>query len=257
MSNNELTPKTKKPSKPVIVGRKGALSVQSADANLVKARIEMLNEVATAVKETLKDGTDYGIIPGTKKPTLFKSGAEKIAMLYGLRAEFTKEYREDREEGWLLYEFECKLIDGKGNFVAQGVGIASTREAKYSTQNPWDIQNTVAKMSKKRALVDAVLIVGNLSEVFTQDMEDNPLSTENAKKTLTKEEKFELYAIAYDVFSDIMDGAKSKAAGKRAVSEHLKTIFPTLKIEKRNIMAFDREDADKFIAYTDELKGKK
>lgn len=113
-------------------------------------------------------------------------------------------------------------------------------------------------MAKKRALVDAVLMIGNLSEVFTQDMEDNPLSTENAKKILSKDEKIELYQIAYELFPDILDNAKNKTAGKKAVVEHLKTnIFPTLKIDKRNMMAFDREDADKFIAFADELKGKK
>ena len=34
------------------------------------------------------------------------------------------------------------------------------------------LANTVLKMAKKRAQVDAVLTVASLSEIFTQDMED-------------------------------------------------------------------------------------
>jgi hypothetical protein len=39
------------------------------------------------------------------------------------------------------------------------------------------IANTVLKMAKKRAMVDAVLIVASLSNIFTQDMEDFDYST--------------------------------------------------------------------------------
>lgn len=38
--------------------------------------------------------------------------------------------------------------------------------------NGYAVQNTVLKMAKKRALVDAALNVGNLSARFTQDVED-------------------------------------------------------------------------------------
>ena len=37
------------------------------------------------------------------------------------------------------------------------------------------MDNTVLKMAKKRALVDAALLVGSLSDVFTQDIEDMDL----------------------------------------------------------------------------------
>src|SRR5688572_15251827 len=34
------------------------------------------------------EGEDYGVIPGTKKPTLLKPGAEKICNVYGLVPSF-------------------------------------------------------------------------------------------------------------------------------------------------------------------------
>lgn len=44
----------------------------------------------------------------------------------------------------------------------------------YQVPNPdiYDIVNTLVKMAKKRALVDATLSAGRLSELFTQDIED-------------------------------------------------------------------------------------
>jgi hypothetical protein len=44
----------------------------------------------------------------------------------------------------------------------------------YQLPNPdiFDVVNTLVKMAKKRALVDATLSAGRLSELFTQDLED-------------------------------------------------------------------------------------
>ena len=39
-------------------------------------------------------------------------------------------------------------------------------------QDAFTLANTVLKMARKRALVDAALTVGSLSDVFTQDLED-------------------------------------------------------------------------------------
>ncbi|WP_418719751.1 hypothetical protein [Bilophila wadsworthia] len=42
--------------------------------------------------------------------------------------------------------------------------------------NPADYYNTCLKMAKKRALVDAVLTCTAASDIFTQDIEDEPQS---------------------------------------------------------------------------------
>ena len=64
------------------------------------------------------------------------------------------------------------LIDYNGVVRAEGVGICNTREGKYIKSSGYAVMNTVLKMAKKRALVDAVLNVAALSARFTQDMED-------------------------------------------------------------------------------------
>ncbi len=61
--------------------------------------------------------------------------------------------------------FTVKKVDGKGWMIAKG-------GEKVETDNPADHYNTVLKMAKKRALVDAVLTATAASDIFTQDLED-------------------------------------------------------------------------------------
>ena len=82
----------------------------------------------------------------------------------------------ERESGTSLglYRFvmRCRLLLPDGREVGQGVGSCSSLEAKY-IRAPRDAENTVLKMAKKRAFVDAVLTTLGLSDRFTQDAEDN------------------------------------------------------------------------------------
>ena len=68
-----------------------------------------------------------------------------------------------------------ELIGGKGFTVkkvdGQGWMIAKSGE-KAETDNPADHYNTVLKMAKKRALVDAVLTTTAASDIFAQDLEE-------------------------------------------------------------------------------------
>ncbi len=61
--------------------------------------------------------------------------------------------------------FTVKKVDGQGWMVARG-------GEKVETDNPADHYNTVLKMAKKRALVDAVLTTTAASDIFTQDLEE-------------------------------------------------------------------------------------
>ena len=61
--------------------------------------------------------------------------------------------------------FTVKKVDGQGWMVARG-------GEKVETDNPADHYNTVLKMAKKRALVDAVLTTTAASDIFAQDLEE-------------------------------------------------------------------------------------
>jgi len=81
------------------------------------------------------EGEDFGIIPGTKKPTLLKPGAEKICLTYGLVPSFEREwkYGDGVSAPHLRIEMTCYLHRGSklGPIVGEGVGAANSWEKKH------------------------------------------------------------------------------------------------------------------------------
>jgi hypothetical protein len=135
--------------------------------------MDRINRFQGIVQQNLHEGTDYGIIPNCgKKPTLLKPGAEKLLMLLGLRSEFDiVQQTRDFEKGFFAYQIKSKLFKGD-ILITEGMGSCNTKENKYIKSSGFSVDNTVLKMAKKRALVDAALMVGSLSGIFTQDVED-------------------------------------------------------------------------------------
>lgn len=76
---------------------------------------------------------DYGVIPGTDKPTLLKPGAEKLAELYGYAPTIkSRDEMIDNESGHYRVVVTMALVQkGSGVIVAEGVGECNTREARY------------------------------------------------------------------------------------------------------------------------------
>ncbi len=126
------------------------------------------------VREHMVEGEDYGVIPGSTKPTLFKPGAEKLNAIFGYapRVEITNRV-EDWDKGFMSYEAKVTLINKRSGFIeAEGLGSCNSRERRYARQDAAGIANTVLKMAKKRALIDATLSATRASGLFTQDLED-------------------------------------------------------------------------------------
>ena len=166
--STEFRPETK----PVTASGARGLTVEEAKS--------FDDEMNRFIDTVLIAGVDYGIIPNCKKPTLLKSGAEKILNYLGLIARTEISNRvEDYNIGFFSYEAKVYLIDYNGVVKGEGIGITNTREGKYAKTNGYAVQNTVLKMAKKRALVDAALNVGNLSARFTQDVEDMNIESDN------------------------------------------------------------------------------
>lgn len=161
-------------------------------------------------KDVLRAGVDYGVIPGTDKPSLFKPGAERLCGAFGYNPmfEFVEKIEQwDTSAPLFNYTIRCRLIHiTTGAEVATGIGSCNSLEGKYRWRWLWPNQvteagldanalpfrttksgkkqyridnddvfslvNTLQKMACKRALVAAVLIGANASEYFTQDIED-------------------------------------------------------------------------------------
>ncbi len=139
-------------------------------------------EMGRFIDTVLVAGVDYGVIPHCSKPTLLKPGAEKIMNFLGLiaRTEICNRVEEYANDGFFCYTFKVSLIDYNGVIKGEGLGICNSKEPKYAKNSGFSIQNTVLKMAKKRALVDAILNVGCLSARFTQDMEDQNLEPDQS-----------------------------------------------------------------------------
>ena len=125
------------------------------------------------VKKQMKSGIDYGVIPGTRQPTLFKAGAEKLCRLFNLRPTFEIiESIVDFEKPLFYYHYRC-LLYRNGELVATGDGCCNSLESKYKKQQYkiYDLTNTICKMAQKRSLIASVLASCGASQFFTQDLE--------------------------------------------------------------------------------------
>lgn len=146
--------------------------VMSADLDQVTKQLQAISNFQSVVQNNLKKDQDFGIIPGTQKPTLLKPGAEKIQMLFGVTSEYEEIERiQDYDKGFFAYTIRCTLSQN-GTKITEGMGHCNTKEKKYVKQDPFTLANTCLKMAKKRAQIDATLTIASLSEVFTQDIED-------------------------------------------------------------------------------------
>ncbi len=148
--------------------------VARRDPHELQATLQKIGAFQELVRTQLREGKDYGAIPGAgDRKVLLKPGAEKITVLLGLRSKFEIAGKvEDFESGFFAYMVRCSLVAPNGETVTEGLGQANTKERKYIKQDAYTLANTVLKMARKRALVDAALTVGSLSDLFTQDLED-------------------------------------------------------------------------------------
>lgn len=88
-------------------------------------------------KALMVEGTDYGKVPGTKRNTLLKPGAEKLTTHFGLTPRFpimkeTLDWIGDDHGGepFFYFQYMCQLF--KGDYlVGEGVGSCNSWEKKY------------------------------------------------------------------------------------------------------------------------------
>ena len=133
----------------------------------------------------LKRDEDFGKIPGTKSPILYKGGAEKIVWAYGVETRYEPETKiEDKETGFFFYLFRCEFWKN-GMHITDGYGSSNTRERRNGSASGFDSANSTVKLAKKRALVDGAILIGQLSSMFTQDLE-NENFTESASVYFSK-----------------------------------------------------------------------
>lgn len=139
-------------------------------------------------KFTLVRDVDFGKVPKAKTPSLWKSGAEKVLMGFGLYydCEITDTYK-DYKDGFFYYEVKATAYYN-GNIVRVGVGCANTAESSNGMASGFNQANSALKKAKKRAIVDLALSLGGLSDCFTQDLDDD--NNEERAKELQRDDDF-------------------------------------------------------------------
>lgn len=173
----------------------------------VRAEVNLVQEVMKAV---MKEGTHYGTIPGTPKPSLWKPGAEVLAATFHIAPSFVVEDLSGVD--FVRYRVTCTgTHQSSGIVMGAGMGECSSLEEKYKWRKATsarefdntpedrkrfkygydrvkrqeyeikqvraesaDQANTILKMACKRAQVGMTLNVVAASDIFTQDIEDLP-----------------------------------------------------------------------------------
>jgi len=145
------------------------------------------NELMSWLKDNLVDGTDYGSIKikgKPSKPSLWKSGAEKVANVLSVKASFPsyKDYEQVALNNIELkiITIRCDLINNNGVIVSEGCG---SRQLK----SDYGDMNKSIKMASKSAFIDAVIKLACLSDLFTLDLEDVQVKSKQYT-TLSKEQ---------------------------------------------------------------------
>jgi len=117
-------------------------AVDNLNPVLIKERLVEIKAFQMLVQSQLEEGKDYGVIPGTKKPTLLKPGAEKIIKLLLLGDEYEIiEKIEDFSKPLFHYVVRCKLISHEtGQIASEGLGSCNSMEDKYRYRWLWENQ---------------------------------------------------------------------------------------------------------------------
>lgn len=114
-------------------------------------------EVKEFIRSNFVEGLDYAMLPKCTKPSILKSGAIKVCRYLELIPQPTIiNERFDTENSLVSFTVAVSLLDKEGRNVCTGIGFADSREAKFGTASAFNVANTVLKLAKKRALVDAI-----------------------------------------------------------------------------------------------------
>lgn len=191
-----------------------AITVQATGAAIsitdgrrsVQQLVAQREAIVEAMQKVMRKDIDFGTVPGTDKPSLWKPGSEKILSIFNLAATPTVEDLSTPDT--IRYRVHVSIHHiPTGNVLGVGVGEASSAETKYQwrkmvCKEEWeatpadrrritwkggngkpysvwqvrtnieDVANTVLKMAKKRGQIDGVLTATAASDVFMQDVEE-------------------------------------------------------------------------------------
>jgi hypothetical protein len=103
----------------------------------INQAIARFQAVVDFTRQIMRDGVDFGAVPGTEKKTLLKAGAEKLTTFFGLTKRFLIVEKiedwtgaEHNGEPFFYYLYRCQLFHGD-QLIAESDGSANSFESKY------------------------------------------------------------------------------------------------------------------------------
>lgn len=109
-------------------------SIQTTETDLALSAADVqrqVNLIQEVMKQVMRRDEHYGIVPGTRKPTLLKAGAEKLCLTFRLGPDYDTVPMKEGEH--LTVEAKCTLYHTPtGRKMGSGLGSCSTKESKYA-----------------------------------------------------------------------------------------------------------------------------
>lgn len=90
-----------------------------------------LDVIRDAMDNAMREGIDYGVIPGTDKPTLLKPGAEKLGVLFQLDVQIVNEQLWGPGDHLTVTARATVFHSPTGTRLGYGEGVCTTKEKKY------------------------------------------------------------------------------------------------------------------------------
>lgn len=148
--------------------------------------IEHTRAMASIVKQAMTEGHDYGVIPGTRKPSLYQPGADKLLTAFALYAK-PRLLESVVNPDFVSRTFTVDVYHrDSGALIASCAGSCNSAEDRFYRKangsrmpvfnDPRECLNTIDKMAQKRAKVGATINALAIADLFTQDVEDLPQS---------------------------------------------------------------------------------
>lgn len=172
---------------------------------MVSQEVELRAIIVDYYRSQMIDRKHYYTLQTGQKPALSKEGALNLCSLFKVRVAAEAPCEQHHDDGHYSVRYRVHLVSMRsGDTVADGDGSCSTRESKYAYR--WvkaadvpetintamlvkrsgrygvqyrvpnsdiaDHYNTALKMAYKRAIVAAALCLPLVSELFTQDLDE-------------------------------------------------------------------------------------
>lgn len=112
---------------PLALLNEGEFKTRMAQAEL---EISRLREIQISI---MKPDVDYGIIPGTTKPTLFQPGAQILNRFAGYTPDYDVHFTGCDDDGGpaIGYRVCCRLYNAAGDRMGEGYGSSNSWEKKH------------------------------------------------------------------------------------------------------------------------------